>query len=50
MVESAFVNGQGYFMKAVICSSYGSPDNLKLEEVEEPTADDNQAIVEVYAA
>ena len=50
MVESAFVNGQGYFMKAVICRSYGPPDNLKLEEVEEPTADDNQAIVEVYAA
>ena len=37
-------------MKAVVCSSYGPPENLKLEEIDEPELDDHQAIVEIYAA
>ena len=37
-------------MKAVVCSSYGPPENLKLEEIDEPELDDHQALVEIYAA
>ena len=37
-------------MKAVVCSSYGPPENLKLEEIDEPELEDHQAIVEIYAA
>ncbi|PCJ27949.1 MAG: NADPH:quinone oxidoreductase [SAR86 cluster bacterium] len=37
-------------MKAILCKSYGPPENLVLEEVEDPVAGENEAIVEVYAA
>lgn len=37
-------------MKAIVCKSYGPPENLSLEEVPEPTAGPNEAVVEVYAA
>lgn len=37
-------------MKAVVCKSYGPPENLVLEEVEDPVAGENEAVVEVYAA
>jgi NADPH2:quinone reductase len=37
-------------MKAIICSSYGPPENLSLEEIDNPVAGDNEAVVEVYAA
>ena len=37
-------------MKAVVCSSYGPPENLKLEEIDEPELEDHQAVVEIYAA
>lgn len=37
-------------MKAIVCSSYGPPENLSLEEIENPVAGDNEAVVEVYAA
>lgn len=37
-------------MKAIVCKSYGPPENLALEEVEDPVAGDNQAVVEVHAA
>jgi NADPH2:quinone reductase len=37
-------------MKAIVCHSYGPPENLKLEEVEDPVAGENQALVEVHAA
>ena len=37
-------------MKAIVCSSYGPPENLSLEEIDNPVAGDNEAIVEVYAA
>ena len=37
-------------MKAVRCSSYGPPENLTLEEIGAPTAGENEAVVEVYAA
>jgi len=37
-------------MKAIVCNSYGPPENLALQEVDEPVAGDNQAVVEVFAA
>ncbi|HND50358.1 MAG TPA: NAD(P)-dependent alcohol dehydrogenase [Anaerolineales bacterium] len=37
-------------MKAVVRHSYGSPDVLKLEEVEKPTVTDDGVLVRVYAS
>ncbi len=37
-------------MKAVLCKSYGPPENLVLEEVEPPKPKDDEVRVEVFAA
>ena len=37
-------------MKAVVCSSYGPPENLTLEDISDPIASENEAVVDVYAA
>lgn len=37
-------------MKAILCKSYGPPENLSLEDVPDPVAGADQAVVEVYAA
>lgn len=37
-------------MKAIVCTRYGSPDVLKFQEVETPTPDENEVLVEVRAA
>ena len=37
-------------MKAIVCHNYGSPDVLRCEEVEKPTAGDDEALIRVRAA
>ena len=37
-------------MKAIVCDRYGSPDVLRLEEVEKPSFRDNQVLVKVHAS
>ena len=37
-------------MRTVLCRSYGPPENLSMEEVADPVANDDQVIVDVKAA
>ena len=37
-------------MKAVVCNSYGPPENLSLENISDPVASGEEAVVEVYSA
>jgi NADPH:quinone reductase-like Zn-dependent oxidoreductase len=44
------MNHGEFLMKAMVFRAYGSPDNLKLEEVIKPVAQDGQVLVKVQAA
>ena len=37
-------------MKAIVYCEYGSPDVLKLEDVEKPVPNDDQVLIKVRAA
>jgi NADPH:quinone reductase-like Zn-dependent oxidoreductase len=41
---------QGDLMKAIVYCDYGSPDALKLEDIEKPTPADDQVLIKVRAA
>jgi NADPH2:quinone reductase len=37
-------------MKAIVCKTHGPPEDLVLEEVDDPVAAENEAVVQVYSA
>jgi len=37
-------------MKAIVCTKYGSPDVLQLQEVAIPAPNDDEVLVKVHAA
>ncbi len=37
-------------MKAVVCTKYGSPDVLQLQEVEKPSPKDDEVLIKIHAS
>ena len=52
MIESRFLSYWAFesIMKAVLCKTYGPPEDLVMEDVPDPVPGENEAVIEVYAA
>jgi NADPH:quinone reductase-like Zn-dependent oxidoreductase len=48
--EPPLYRASGQFMKAAVRHEYGSPDVVRLEQIDKPLPDDNQVLIKVHAA
>jgi NADPH2:quinone reductase len=37
-------------MRAIVCRTYGPPENLTIEEIDDPVAAENEVVVQIYSA
>lgn len=37
-------------MKAIVCTKYGSPDVLQLQDVAKPVSQDDEVLIKIHAA